>query len=133
TPTMTAVGLLCRQYLQAWGDKNPRMIKGVQNFILTNLPNSKNMYYSYYATQVMHHFGGDPWKTWNEKMREDLIASQDRTKGAMGGSWPSAGDPHSSSGGRLMQTSLSLLTLEVYYRHLPLYYRESGEKKTAQN
>jgi hypothetical protein len=41
------------------------------------------------------------------------------------------GDEHGSSGGRLMQTSLSLLTLEVYYRHLPLYYRETGEKKMA--
>jgi len=27
-----------------------------------------------------------------------------------------------------MATSLSLLTLEVYYRYLPLYYRENGEK-----
>ncbi|MBI3407168.1 MAG: terpene cyclase/mutase family protein [Planctomycetes bacterium] len=133
TPTMSAVGLLCRQYLQAWGDKNPRMIKGVRNFILTNPPNAKNMYYSYYATQVMHHFGGEEWKKWNEKMRDDLIASQEKGKGAMGGSWSSAGDPHGSAGGRLMQTSLSILTLEVYYRHLPLYYRDSGEKKTAQN
>jgi hypothetical protein len=28
------------------------------------------------------------------------------------------------SGGRLLITSLNLLTLEVYYRHLPLYYRD---------
>jgi len=38
------------------------------------------------------------------------------------------GDPHGSAGGRLMVTSLALLTLEVYYRHLPLYYPETGEK-----
>ena len=28
-----------------------------------------------------------------------------------------------------MITSLSLLTLEVYYRHLPLYRREMGDDK----
>jgi len=28
-----------------------------------------------------------------------------------------------------MQTSLCLLTLEVYYRHLPLYYRDVGEER----
>ena len=27
-----------------------------------------------------------------------------------------------------MVTSLNLLTLEVYYRYLPLYYREAGAK-----
>jgi hypothetical protein len=28
-----------------------------------------------------------------------------------------------------MQTSLTLLTLEVYYRHLPLYRRDLGVMK----
>ena len=35
------------------------------------------------------------------------------------------------SGGRLMMTSLSILTLEVYYRHLPLYYRDMGDRRVA--
>jgi hypothetical protein len=39
------------------------------------------------------------------------------------GSWSSAGDTYGNAGGRLMVTSLNLLTLEVYYRYLPLYYR----------
>ena len=43
----------------------------------------------------------------------------------MGDFWASHG------GGRLMETSLSILTLEVYYRHLPLYYRDSGERRVA--
>ncbi len=29
-----------------------------------------------------------------------------------------------SQGGQVMATSLSLLSLEVYYRHLPLYRRD---------
>jgi hypothetical protein len=38
TPTMSAVGLLCRQYLQSWGSGNARMIKGVKNNLLTSPP-----------------------------------------------------------------------------------------------
>lgn len=128
SPTMSAVGLLCRQYLQSWGPQNLRMIKGVDNHIKKNGPLAKNMYYNYYATQVMHHFGGESWKKWNEKMREQLIGSQEKN-GPLSGSWNSVGDHHSA--GRLMTTSLSLLTLEVYYRHLPLYYRDAGDKRMA--
>lgn len=130
SPTMTAVGLLCRQYLQSWGPQNLSLIKGVDNHIKTNPPGQKNIYYYYYATQVMHHFGGSAWKQWNDKMRDYLVKTQDTT-GPNNGSWNSAGDPHAGSGGRLMSTSLSLLTLEVYYRHLPLYYRDSGAKMAA--
>jgi hypothetical protein len=43
------------------------------------------------------------------------------------GSWSPAGDAHAGAGGRLMITSLSVLTLEVYYRHLPLYRRDMGK------
>jgi hypothetical protein len=123
TPTLSAVGLLCRQYLQAWGPQNIRMIKGIDNHIKTHPPsaNYKNMYYYYYATQVMHHFGGSAWKEWNEKMRDLLVKQQDKD-----GSWSSDGESHGSAGGRLMKTSLALLTMEVYYRHLPLYYRDAG-------
>jgi hypothetical protein len=129
TPTMSAVGLLCRQYLQAWGPQNIRLIKGVDNHIKTTPPGTvKNMYYYYYATQVMHHFGGAAWNNWNAKMRDTLVKTQEKD-GPNRGSWNSAGDAYSAPGGRLMNTSLSLLTLEVYYRHLPLYYREPMARK----
>jgi hypothetical protein len=132
TPTMSAVGLLCRQYLEAWGPQNLRLIKGIDNNIKRYPPGTmKNMYYFYYATQVMHHFGGSAWTDWNTKMRDTLVKTQDKSSGPNKGSWSSEGDAHGPAGGRLMQTSLSLLTLEVYYRHLPLYYRETGEKKMA--
>jgi hypothetical protein len=134
SPTMSAVGLLCRQYLQSWGPQNIKMINGVKNNIETAPPPDtgapNNMYYYYYATQVMHHFGGKSWDRWNAKMRESLVRSQDKSNNPMlRGSWDPTGDSHSAVGGRLMQTSLCLLTLEVYYRHLPLYYREAGERK----
>lgn len=129
SPTMSAVGLLMRVYLQSWGAKNPRMIKGVEMNLLTTPPGAqKNIYYYYYATQVMHHFGGEDWKKWNAKMRDDLVKSQDKSNGNNDGSWSSEGDAHGSSGGRLMITSLSLCSLEVYYRHLPIYFRDAGAK-----
>jgi hypothetical protein len=132
TPTMSAVGLLCRQYLQAWGPQKLELIRGIDNHIKPTPPGAiKNMYYYYYATQVLHHFGGAAWKTWNEKMRDNLVKAQVRRNGPDFGSWSSAGDAHGTAGGRLMITSLSLLTLEVYYRHLPLYYREAGGRMAS--
>jgi hypothetical protein len=127
---MTAVGLLCRQYLQSWGPSSPRMVKGVKNWLDKYPPdlNHKNMYYYYYATQVLHHFGGVSWKKWNNKMRDMLIATQDKgmtpRRQHQKGSWSPAGEQWGAPGGRLMFTSLSILTLEVYYRYLPLYRRD---------
>ncbi len=129
TARMTAVGLLCRQYMENWGPSHPRMIKAIQEHIKKNPPDRQDVYYYYYATQVMHHFGGEEWKTWNEKMREYLIKRQDGDQNSPNfGSWSPEGDQWGRAGGRLMMTSLNLLTLEVYYRYLPLYYRDAGYK-----
>jgi len=129
---MTAVGLLCRQYMENWGPSNPNMIEAVGKHIKTNPPDRQDCYYYYYATQVMHHFGGEEWRNWNEKMREYLIAKQEMNeKSPNFGSWSPEGDPWARVGGRLMITSLNLLTLEVYYRYLPLYYRDAGYGKDA--
>jgi len=129
TPNMSAVGLLCRQNLQKWDPQNERLIKGVENHIKPRDPNVKDMYYTYYATQVMHHFGGKAWQDWNRKMLESLLKDQDTSVTRMAGSWSSAGAGQAAAGGRIMQTSLCLMTLEVYYRHLPLSYRDGDEKR----
>jgi hypothetical protein len=133
TYRLTSIGLLCREYLQFWGKNNQHMQKGVANHLKTRPPQAgmKDIYYYYYATQVMHHLGEPGWKAWNEPMRDLLVKSQDRGPGALEGSWSPVGDPFANTGGRLMITSLSILTLEVYYRHLPLYYRDAGEKRVA--
>jgi hypothetical protein len=129
TPTMSAVGLLYRQYLDGWGPKEARLLKGIDNNIVPYPPGfTKNMYYYYYASQVMHHVGGERWKTWNEKMRDHLVKTQDNIKGPEKGSWSSAGDAHGPAGGRLMNTSLSLLTLEVYFRHVPLHRKTKNPR-----
>jgi hypothetical protein len=138
TPTMTAVGLLCRMYL-GWSPKNPGILAGVGRLNKVPPPPDpaalRNMYHYYYATQVMHHMGGDSWQAWNPKMRDWLIQTQDRGADPKHpwhqGSWDPTPDAHGKVGGRIMITSLSLLTLEVYYRHLPLYQRDLGVMKGA--
>ena len=77
------------------------------------------MYFNYYATIALHHYGGTEWEQWNTTMRDQLVATQ-VMDGPAAGSWQVT-DPHGGSGGQIYQTCLSVLTLEVYYRYLPLY------------
>jgi hypothetical protein len=120
--SMTAVGLLCRMYL-GWDRSNPQLAAGVQ-YLASVKPQRNKMYFNYYATQVMHHWGGEEWTRWNDVMRDYLVESQHRPRtGHMAGSWDLA-DDFGDAGGRLYMTCLSVMTLEVYYRHLPLYDRE---------
>lgn len=120
TLPLSAEGLLCRQYL-GWPHSDPRLNAGVE-YLLANLPewDKRNAYYWYYATQVMHHMEGKPWRAWNDRMRELLPEHQEK-RGKERGSWNPRGDRWGDAGGRLYVTCLSIYTLEVYYRHLPLY------------
>ena len=86
--TMTSVGLLCRQYLGAKRD-NP-MLTGGMSYLMNHLPDEgfPNIYYWYYATQVMHNMSGYEWDTWNRKMRELLVRTQVRNVNeCANGSW----------------------------------------------
>ena len=70
TLSLSAEGLLCREYL-GWKHDDPRLDTGV-DYLLANLPDwdERNVYYWYYATQVLHHMEGKPWQTWNGEMRQ---------------------------------------------------------------
>jgi molecular chaperone DnaK len=121
-PSTTAIGLLCSMYLGA-NKKSLPLKTGVQ-FLSKRGPQPTDMYYNYYATQVMHHWGGEEWTKWNNVMREQLVSTQIK-KGHGAGSWNIA-DTHGGSGGRLYMTCLATMTLEVYYRHLPIYDHMEG-------
>ncbi|MCC6125287.1 MAG: terpene cyclase/mutase family protein [Pirellulales bacterium] len=128
TPTMTAVGMLCRQYLGI-APKDPSMLEG-KTYLLQNLPDDaigRNSYYWYYATLTMHNFSDADWDDWYRKMRRILVESQ-AAEGCATGSWdperPSA-DFYGQQGGRLMMTCLNAMTLEIYYRYLPLFQTDS--------
>lgn len=130
---LTAVGLLCRYYLDGWGPLHPGMADGVRGLTTRRPPNPAefDMYYYYYATQVVHFHEGDVWhKDWNPKMRDMLINLQVKGKGErVDGSWDRDKGMIGEHCGRLGTTAMGLLTLEVYYRHLPLYKRDTGGLK----
>src|SRR5207237_9262163 len=76
---LTAVGLLCRYYMDGWGPVHPGLQEGVENLIKRNPPNPDrfNMYYYYYATQVVHFHEGHAWfKDWNPNVPHLLIQLQ---------------------------------------------------------
>ena len=59
-------------------------------------------------------------------MRDYLVNSQSQ-KGAghSEGSWHFHGDHGSTSGGRLYCTAMATMSLEIYYRYMPIYSAES--------
>jgi hypothetical protein len=120
TLPMTAEGLLCRQYL-GWEHDDPRLRTGV-DYLLKNLItyDEQDLYYWYYATQVLHHMGGGDWDKWNKIMRQAVPEHQVK-EGRERGSWDPKDDRWGNHGGRLYATCLSCYLLEVYYRHLPIY------------
>ncbi|MEX0979325.1 MAG: hypothetical protein WDZ48_10755 [Pirellulales bacterium] len=128
TPAMTAVGLLMRLYTGLNRD-DAHMIEGAQ-YLLSQLPDNgradapaRDTYYWYYATQVMFHMRGKYWQAWNDRLRPLLLGEQ-VPNGSLAGSWDPqrpVPDRWGPQGGRIYVTTLNLLSLEVYYRHLPLY------------
>jgi hypothetical protein len=123
---LNAVGLLCRMYL-GWKKDNPALKRGAERLAKAG-PNT-DLYFDYYATQVLHHIEGPQWVSWNEKMRELLVKTQSK-KGHEVGSWYEGvdGGLGPKYGGRLYTTSMATMILEVYYRHLPLYGQQSVEE-----
>ena len=128
-PGTNAVGLLCRMYL-GWKKDHPSLQEGV--LALAKRGPTNDLYYTYYATQIMHHMEGDAWQAWNERMKRLLLPTQS-TQDHETGSWHEGvnGGHGARAAGRLYCTALATMTLEVYYRHLPIYRDESidGEFK----
>jgi len=121
TAATSAIGLLCRMHM-GWSKEHPGIVRGVQE-LTAEAPSRGNMYFNYYATQVLRQYGGAPWTQWNNIMREQLINTQVKN-GHEEGSWAGR-DTHLNEGGRLYVTALSIMTLEVYYRHMPLYKEDA--------
>lgn len=125
-PATSAVGLLCRMYL-GWKKDHAALQRGVE-YLSTTGPSKGNMYYNYYATQIMRHWGGDEWDKWNKGMRDWLIAEQNK-QGHKEGSWFMDGGDHGAGvGGRIYCTAMATMILEVYYRHMPIYGESAAEE-----
>ncbi len=97
-----------------------------------------NIYYWYYATQVMHNMSGYEWDTWNRKMRELLVRTQVRNVDqCANGSWAPEKDAWGKRGGRVMtdQPLLpdpgNLLPLFTVVRHRRWRWKSAGLDTTG--
>lgn len=127
SPSMTAEAMFIRQLLGHHASE-PKM-QASADYILRHLPDwdeDPNTYYWYYASLAMFQHGGDAWRTWNAALSRELVDHQ-RADGRAAGSWDPQGNQWSMLGGRVYQTSLCALMLEVYYRYLPLYAVDEPE------
>ena len=120
SPAMSAEGLLCLQFLDT--SRNDPAMRAGADYLLTQLPEisqGPTSYYWYYGTQVMYHMQGNYWQKWNAALRDMVVETQIKD-GHMAGTWNPI-DSWEHRGGRVYSTSIKLLLLEIYYRHLPLY------------
>ncbi len=123
TPAMTAEGMFVRQLLGATRDDMRQ--KESASYLLHNEPQwdpDANTYYWYYGTLAMFQHQGQEWETWNESIKQVLLENQ-RTEGLAAGSWDPEGR-WAAVAGRVYQTAMATLTLEVYYRYLPQFLKE---------
>ncbi|MBQ6615484.1 MAG: terpene cyclase/mutase family protein [Thermoguttaceae bacterium] len=114
--------ILLRMYLYRF-DAISDLEDSVERLCKTGL--TSDSYYNYIATQIAFHYGGAPWKDWNAAMREKLINSQIQ-EGKEAGSWDFSKEQNRQNvvfpSSPLIDTALSALTLETYYRYKPLYH-----------
>lgn len=118
---MTAVGLVCRLFLGQTPKTHPVLTKKA-TLIDTTGPQATDVYYLYYGTLGQFQMGGDYWKSWNEKFAMEVVGRQVR-KGKFAGSWDYKGVTHADRAGLAYSTAMYILSLEVYYRYLPLYQK----------
>jgi hypothetical protein len=122
---MTAEALVCRLFL-GMPAEHPAAIEAVE-MIAQSPPDAAaaNAYTWYYATLASFHAGGPQWDRWNARLQAALLPLQRRGSSGLDGSW----DPDpvwGGHGGRVYSTALAAMTLEVYYRHLPMHKQRAG-------
>jgi hypothetical protein len=125
--TMTAEALVCRYFLEA--ENSPAAIDQAVEYLLEERPGEgqANYYYWYYGTVAMFQRQGEDWTRWNAALQSELLARQ-RWDGNAIGSWD-PDDQWGGYGGRIYSTSLAALSLEVYYRYLPLHLQQSKQDR----
>jgi hypothetical protein len=126
--TMTAEALVCRYFLQA--ENSPAALAEAADFVMQEPPSAAttNYYYWYYGTLAMFQRQGEDWQTWNAALQRQLLHSQ-RFEGELRGSWDP--DPMwGGYGGRVYSTATATLSLEVYYRYLPIYGGDVDQRLT---
>jgi hypothetical protein len=132
---LLGASVLCLQLLGAGNDP---LVKGGMNALQQTTYNWEGggvwnqLYYWYYITQAMFHTGGDVWTRWNALFSPVLVKNQIIEPKAIAapngemvdiGHWAPKREVsgHTDGEGRVMNTCLCTLQLEVYYRYLPTF------------
>jgi len=124
----TAMGCVSRLAL---GWKPGDVASGVEGFVAEGgVPkwdangSLVDLYYWYYGSLAAFQQGGGVWEKWNAALAEALVNNQEHGRDE-DGSWMPVGS-HSEYWGRVGQTALAALCLEVYYRYPRLYQDAHG-------
>ena len=111
TGARTAVNLFSRVFLDC-DHKSPECIR-IAEVLHQAGPQLGNVFQVYDGTFAMFQMGGKYWKEWNQRFRDGVILLQVKD-GPQAGSWPGG------RGGTACNTALYIMSLEVYYRYLPV-------------
>jgi hypothetical protein len=122
-PATSAIGLFCR--LHTGWEERATLDRGLAALAKPG-PAPPAVYQNFYLAQALLQADHAAWPRWNARNRDQLTAQQARVGHELG-SWSFA-DPETAPGGRLGHTALAVLTLEVYYRLLPLYRPEAIDR-----
>ena len=136
---LSGVGVLCMQLLGA--SSKSECEKGLEfldtwTYSWEEPQGGSPVYYWYYITQAKFHAGGDRWDQWNDIFWKILVKNQQIEKEAIAdakgvmkdiGHWVSpAKKEHNGGNGAVMDTCLSALQLQVYYRYLPTFKKDAS-------
>jgi hypothetical protein len=136
---MVAVGMLGRTWLGVRPDAD--ILRRQAEQLLGEPPDPAKLkggdptglhsyYYWYHGALAMFLRGGPDWLEWNNRLRDAVLAMQNRDVSGAGrprhsfGSWPPLGPGWGKwgrTGGRVYSTAISVLTLQTYYRYVPTY------------
>jgi len=119
-PCTSAIGLFCRLHL-GW-ERREAIERGL-TVLAKPGPAPAQIYRNFYLAQALLQAEHRAWPRWNARNRDQLVSLQGTT-GHEAGSW-FVPERDTAPGGRLAHTALAVLTLEVYYRILPLYRAEA--------
>lgn len=122
TPELTAARLLSG-ILLGWPADDPEVAAAIEQLTRHPAPAEAAglgpITFLHHATRVLHHLEANDFDLWNQRVRDHLLGTQ-RREGDRAGSWDPPETDGSNRHGRVATTALALLTLQVYYRHLPL-------------
>jgi hypothetical protein len=144
THGLAGVGVLALQFLGEGDSREARMgLAGLHRwpFDWENPRGRSPVYWWYYNTQAFYQEGGQMWTEWDKQFSHTLVRVQNVISAPESGYVDHVGRQHdigywdspastelTGGNGRVMDTILCTLMLEVYYRHLPTFAKFSQEE-----